>query len=533
MEDRVERVAAFVDAGYFWVQLSYLLYGEKRRREDILIDAPKMRESLIHEIHSQFAECSLLRIYWYDGRDPRGVVTEQHQALARLDDIKMRYGTLNAYGQQKGVDGLLMADLLALAQNRAITSAIILSGDADLAPGVGAAQMLGVRIHRLGINGQSASSPILLAEADKNIEWAREAVEGFVRKAEFQDARIISTPLSCAVMDEAAPSADGDSVATPLTPEQRHLLDLNAQLFAASLSEAEKDAVRLIRGIPPELDKRLLFQAKLTMRRFLSPEEKTLLRDLVQTWLTASGDTLAAEDAPDPSDPCPPPSDGHASDGERRDRPPASESSSRNEEEPLPPATQADGAEAGTRPASLPPDATAEAAPLLEISGTPLLPALESLPPQNRECGGDKKLLLQCAAQFVDALSEEEKSALRDCPRIPQEYDRDLLYQSRLLLQRHLWPEEKVLLRAQVQTLLQGGVQDIELRLSQCADVFVEELSYQEFRAVQENYGIPPELDRRLLFLSRETLHRPLFDSEKNLLRTLVRQRVESGERRP
>ena len=133
----------------------------------------------------------------------------------------------------------------------------------------------------------------------------------------------------------------------------------------------------------------------------------------------------------------------------------------------------------------------------------------------------------------MDALSEEEKSALRDCPRIPQEYDRDLLYQSRLLLQRHLWPEEKVLLRAQVQTLLQGGVQDIELRLSQCADVFVEELSYQEFRAVQENYGIPPELDRRLLFLSRETLHRPLFDSEKNLLRTLVRQRVESGERRP
>ena len=118
VEERVERVAAFVDAGYFWVQLSYLLYGEKRKREDILIDAPKMRESLINEIHSQFSDCSLLRIYWYDGRDPRGLVTEQHQALARLDDIKMRYGTLNAYGQQKGVDGLLMADLLAWAPPR-------------------------------------------------------------------------------------------------------------------------------------------------------------------------------------------------------------------------------------------------------------------------------------------------------------------------------------------------------------------------------------------------------------------------------
>ena len=70
----MERVAAFVDAGYFWVQLSYLLYGEKRKREDILIDAPQMRESLIAAIHDQFSDCSLLRIYWYDGRDPRGIL---------------------------------------------------------------------------------------------------------------------------------------------------------------------------------------------------------------------------------------------------------------------------------------------------------------------------------------------------------------------------------------------------------------------------------------------------------------------------
>lgn len=509
----MERVAAFVDAGYFWVQLSYLLYGEKRRREDILIDAPKMRESLIKEIHSQFAECSLLRIYWYDGRDPRGVVTEQHQALARLDDIKMRYGTLNAYGQQKGVDGLLMADLLALAQNRAITSAIILSGDADLAPGVGAAQMLGVRIHRLGINGQSASSPILLAEADKNIEWSREAVEGFVRRAEFQDARIISSPLSCIAADEGVPSADGENVAAPLTPEQRHLLDLNARLFAASLSEAEKDAVRLNSGIPPELDKRLLFQAKFTMRHFLSPEEKTLLRDLVQTWLPASGDSPAGEDDPAPCLP--------------------SGAPSRDEEEIVPPPPNDDGvSEAGECPETFPPDITADIDPLAaEPTAVPSDPASETLPPRDLEGGGDKKLLLQCAAHFVDALSEEEKSALRDCPRIPQEYDRELLYQSRLLLQRHLWPEEKVLLRAQVQTLLQGGVQDIEHRLSQCARAFVETLAPQEFRAVRENYGIPPELDRRLLFLSREALHRPLFDSEKNLLRTLVRQHMESEEK--
>lgn len=500
----MERVAAFVDAGYFWVQLSYLLYGEKRRREDILIDAPRMRESLMNEIHSQFSDCSLLRIYWYDGRDPRGVVTEQHQALARLDDIKMRYGTLNAYGQQKGVDGLLMADLLALAQNRAITSAIILSGDADLAPGVGAAQMLGVRIHRLGINGQNASSPILLAEVDKNIEWPREAIESFVRKAEFQDARIISMPAASytSVDDEPAPLTDGENASAPLTDAQRHLLDLNATLFVASLSSAERYAVQLNHGIPPELDKRLLFQAKLTMRHFLSPEEKVLLRDLVQNRL----DELEGSASLTEEDPAPFPSsfDSFAPLDQQGQTPDTA--SSAHEETPPPAAT---------------PAPVSEPAPSVEGFSTPLTD--EGYPDS-----ASKKLLQECASHFLEGLSDDEKAVLRDCPRIPQERDRELLYQARLMLQRHLWPDEKVILRAHVQTLLQGDIQDIESLLAQCADQFMQELAPQEILALKNNYGIPPELDRRLLSISRDALHRPLFDSEKTLLRTLVRQRVDA-----
>lgn len=468
----MERVAAFVDAGYFWVQLSYLLYGEKRKREDILIDAPQMRESLIAAIHDQFSDCSLLRIYWYDGRDPRGILTEQHQALARLDDIKMRYGTLNAYGQQKGVDGLLMADLLALAQNRAITSAIILSGDADLAPGVGAAQMLGVRIHRLGINGRSASSPILMAEVDKNVEWPREEIERFARKADFQNARIISTPgdYSATEEDDPAPLTDGENAPEPMSDSTRRLLELNATLFVSSLSEVEKEAVNQHRALPLELDKRLLFQAKMILRHFLSSEEKTLLRALVQARLPLSGDARSG-DAPAPF--------------------PMQFDSFSIEEQP-------------------------DAAPRPEAAA--------------QEGSRDRQLLLQCATRFVDSLPEEEKSQLRDSPRIPQERDRELLYQTRLMFQRHLWPEEKVILRAYVQSLLQGDAQDIESRLDQCAAAFVETLDDKERKDVRENYGIPAELDRRLLFLSRDTLHRPLFDNEKNQLRNLVRQRLAADE---
>lgn len=486
MEDGVERVAAFVDAGYFWVQLSYLLYGEKRKREDILIDAPQMRESLIAAIHDQFSSCSLLRIYWYDGRDPRGILTEQHQALARLDDIKMRYGTLNAYGQQKGVDGLLMADLLALAQNRAITSAIILSGDADLAPGVGAAQMLGVRIHRLGINGRSASSPILMAEVDKNVEWPREEIERFARKAEFQNARIISMPGDYhAEEDDPSPLTDGENAPEPMTEATRQLLELNATLFISSLSEAEKEAVNLHHTLPLELDKRLLFQAKMTLRHFLSSEEKTLLRDLVQTRLLASDNASRPEDAPAPF-------------------PAQFDSFIENQPEAAPrPEDSAQEADAGTSPAPT-----------------------DNAPEGSR----DRQMLLQCATRFVNSLPDEERALLRDSPRIPQERDRELLYQTRLIFQRHLWPEEKVILRAYVQSLLQGDSQDIENRLDQCAAAFVETLDAQARKDIQESYGIPSELDRRLLFLSRDTLHRPLFDNEKNQLRNLVRQRLTADE---
>ena len=488
MEDGVERVAAFVDAGYFWVQLSYLLYGEKRRREDILIDAPQMRESLIAAIHDQFSDCSLLRIYWYDGRDPRGILTEQHQALARLDDIKMRYGTLNAYGQQKGVDGLLMADLLALAQNRAITSAIILSGDADLAPGVGAAQMLGVRIHRLGINGRSASSPILMAEVDKNIEWPREEIERFARKADFQHARIISTPADYHAVEEDDPSplTDGENATEPMTDAQRHLLELNATLFIASLSEAEKEAVNLHRSLPLELDKRLLFQAKTTLRHFLSSEEKALLRSLVQARLPLSADVRDEAPAPFPMQ---------------------FDAFSVEEQPDDAPRSEAEAQKADAEPDFAPGD--------------------EAAAPEGSR---DRQLLLQCATRFVESLPEEEKAQLRDSSRIPQERDRELLYQTRLMFQRHLWPEEKVILRAYVQSLLQGDAQDIESRLAQCAAAFVETLDDQERKDVRENYGIPPELDRRLLFLSRDTLHRPLFDNEKNQLRNLVRQRLAADE---
>lgn len=258
----MERVAIFIDAGYFWGQLSQIVYGEPRNREDIVLKYEEMRESLLREVEKQFPGYSLLRIYWYDALGMNDLPSRQHKHLGKLDDVKMRYGTRNTYGKQKGVDGLLMADLILLAQNKAITSAVIVSGDADLIPGVTAAQMLGVRVHRMEINGQEASSPALCEEVDRNSEWPLSEVENFASAA-YEDG---TTAMS---------EADEEAVANL----QR--LTETAHEFIAQLAPDERMSMEGRNTIPFDLDKKLLFLAKTTLGRLLYPEEKRELRNRI------------------------------------------------------------------------------------------------------------------------------------------------------------------------------------------------------------------------------------------------------------
>jgi hypothetical protein len=60
----------------------------------------------------------LLRVYWYDGTSTRP--TPQHLTLAHLQNVKVRLGFVNSMGEQKGVDSLIVTDMINLARNRAI-----------------------------------------------------------------------------------------------------------------------------------------------------------------------------------------------------------------------------------------------------------------------------------------------------------------------------------------------------------------------------------------------------------------------------
>jgi uncharacterized LabA/DUF88 family protein len=113
---------------------------------------------------------SLLRVYWYDGALSRRLTLE-HASLAHMDYIKLRLGFVTGRGQQKGVDSLIVTDLIDLARNHAITDALVLSGDEDIRIGVQIAQSFGVRVHLVGIIPSRGSQSIqLLQESDTTTE---------------------------------------------------------------------------------------------------------------------------------------------------------------------------------------------------------------------------------------------------------------------------------------------------------------------------------------------------------------------------
>ena len=177
----MDRVAVFVDAGYLFAQGSKELCGTKLTRANIRLDHEVLIATL-KDIAQSLSGLPLLRIYWYDGTSQGP--TPQHITLADQADIKVRLGFVNPRGEQKGVDSLVVTDMLTLARNGAMAECVLLSGDEDLRVGVQQAQEYGVRVHLLGIRpARGSQSPFLLQEADSTHEWTSDELGAFLVQA--------------------------------------------------------------------------------------------------------------------------------------------------------------------------------------------------------------------------------------------------------------------------------------------------------------------------------------------------------------
>jgi uncharacterized LabA/DUF88 family protein len=177
----IPHVAAFVDAGYLRRGCERCLglpAGTARIDARALVEWLGDLAETLPALHGH----RMLRTYWYDGALAPGHPQYQRQqtyfgALADTPGRRLRLGhmqpraqawqpavraavlrcgvrpeeferhfTFRASHQQKGVDTLLVLDLVRLAQTNAYDTAVLVTGDRDLAEAVRAAQDHGRRV---------------------------------------------------------------------------------------------------------------------------------------------------------------------------------------------------------------------------------------------------------------------------------------------------------------------------------------------------------------------------------------------------
>lgn len=276
------RVAVLVDAGYLFKAGGRLVAHRNVGREEMVLD-PEAAVDHLGAVAQEITGRELLRVYWYDAA-PRDAAA-QHREVAEIHDLKLRLGHLNSAGQQKGVDALIITDMMTLARNRACDDFVLLSGDADLVAGVLQAQEHGVRVHLLGITpARQNQAPTLRYEADTTHEWNTRAVSAILRMA---------TPDEVAERKKRPSRRRSDRVPnTAGTPDVDEnggdlpdaALRTVVTAFAQQLSEPERASVAAGERpglVPGPVDRRLLGTARKTLDRMLSEHDKRALRQLL------------------------------------------------------------------------------------------------------------------------------------------------------------------------------------------------------------------------------------------------------------
>ncbi|MEH3022983.1 MAG: NYN domain-containing protein [Pseudomonas oryzihabitans] len=296
----MQRLAIFVDAGYLFAQGATAMTGSKKPRTDLSLNETAAIAQLLKTADELSGQIPLLRIYWYDAINVRLGPTADHERLAYSSNVKVRFGALNGHGQQKGVDSLIVTDIIELARNRAISDAVLLSGDEDVRVGVQLAQNHGVRVHLIGIAPSRGSQSIaLIQEADTHTEWNAATVSAFLTlrasppvaaaaKKEAKEAVPTQTvaELEAKVKEKPAPASDHpDFYRAAIEKAHPGSADGLMNFVASHAAQlVQNDRLKLKTywetksDIPHEFDGRLLAKASEAIGHRLSAQEVRFVR---------------------------------------------------------------------------------------------------------------------------------------------------------------------------------------------------------------------------------------------------------------
>jgi hypothetical protein len=164
----VDRCALFVDAGYMLADGAMAVHGT-RRRESVSWDYEGLLQ-LLGNLARERTGLPLLRCYWYEAT-VEGRRTAEHDALADMPGIKLRLAKLRP-GRREGVETEIHRDLTVLAGNRAVSDAVVVSAEEDLAQVVSDVQDLGMRVTivHVTVDGNWTISRSLRQESDDIME---------------------------------------------------------------------------------------------------------------------------------------------------------------------------------------------------------------------------------------------------------------------------------------------------------------------------------------------------------------------------
>jgi len=279
----MDRYAIFLDAGYFFSAGAQAATGYRIPRKQVALKAPnEVVAALCAAASSQVGSLPLLRAYWYDAMPGPRLSLEQ-SSLAMLSCVKLRLGVLNNVGEQKGVDSLIVTDLIELARNRAVADAVIVSGDEDLRVAVQVAQSYGVRVHILAAGDPKSNVSVSLQmEADS---------VGALPSAWFREQLLISSPTNA-----PEPMVSSTRLSTIIAPASTQTLDQAAQQVSdellASATAAQLQALKQhFTGsnlVPPDFDRRLIAKTAAALGgRKLTGDEMRRVRGKFVTILRA------------------------------------------------------------------------------------------------------------------------------------------------------------------------------------------------------------------------------------------------------
>src|SRR6266567_1589155 len=164
----VDRCALFVDAGYVLADGAMAVHGT-RRRESVSWDYAGLLQ-LLASLAAERSGLPLLRCYWYEAT-VEGRRGADHDALADLPGVKVRLAKMRP-GRRGGVESEIHRDLATLARNGAVSDAMIISAEEDLAGVIADVQDLGMRVTMLHItvDGDWTISRALRQECDDIVE---------------------------------------------------------------------------------------------------------------------------------------------------------------------------------------------------------------------------------------------------------------------------------------------------------------------------------------------------------------------------